>query len=40
MEMFVAGMKQFEEFLKSQMEAGCDEDAEYYDEEDGAEDGY
>ena len=40
MKQFVAGMKQFEEHLKSQLEAGGDEDAEYYDEEEGGEDGY
>ena len=36
MENFVAGMKKFEEFLKSQqaVEGGDEEEGEYYDEED------
>lgn len=42
MEMFVAGMKQFEEYLKSLkvVEGEGDEDAEYYDEEEGGEEAY
>ena len=38
MELFVAGMKQFEEHLKSLLEQGEGEgDEEYYDEEEGGE---
>ena len=37
MRQFLEGMKKFEEYLKSQAQGEGEEDAEYYDEEEGGE---